>query len=483
VASEKAKKDGVQRRKKSFNEMLRPRSSKDAKSSSPSTIDDQVPDVQHERGTSFESFGSMQDARAAGERIADLERALEVARQEQSALREELEKVRQHSQAQRDNMDDYRHQFSATYTRNPQRTSTPPRSMEIDYEPETSPRSFHRQREDLMEQNYDLRNKLAGLQEQMVEQDTLYRNKLEQAISRGQNDWNELTGRLHHSEKESQERLQQLLDLKHSISSLTRMETQATDSELAEKIDQLYHRIREWVIGNFRRTKLDLSNISSETAEALRLIHPDYTKIDHTDRLAFYQSIVASTLMRLFREPVMIGLPETGPLAHIRQLAVFIHDSGPEYREWRRTTIRALEKSEAQQSVREERDRVLRRLAVDIERQLRELTSTKLSSTAQVALVTMLRDAADLQHTLMLQKAQYQVHYYRHQADGNVIFDDNRMEPVNDVDTMDDDGDTFTERKFTFCVFPCLEKFGDEFGEKMEVRNVLLKARVCCGVG
>jgi hypothetical protein len=57
------------------------------------------------------------------------------------------------------------------------------------------------------------------------------------------------------------------------------------------------------------------------------------------------------------------------------------------------------------------------------------------------------------------------------------------MEIINDVDDMDDDGDTRIERIFSFCVFPCLEKFGDEFGEKVDVRNVLLKAKVCCGVG
>jgi hypothetical protein len=59
------------------------------------------------------------------------------------------------------------------------------------------------------------------------------------------------------------------------------------------------------------------------------------------------------------------------------------------------------------------------------------------------------------------------------------------MESVNDLDNMvDDDGDVDpSDRQFLFCVFPCLEKFGDEWGENSQVSNVLLKARVCCGVG
>src|SRR5207253_2342420 len=148
------------------------------------------------------------------------------------------------------------------------RPGSPLTSPHMEYEQETEQcRSFNKQREDLIEQNYELRGKLAELEQQLVEQDALYRAKIDRELSKGQEEWNELTGRLHHSEKESQERLQQLLDLKHSISALTRMESQVTDSELAERMDQLYHRIREWIISNFRRTKLGKFISTSNTSD------------------------------------------------------------------------------------------------------------------------------------------------------------------------------------------------------------------------
>jgi hypothetical protein len=50
------------------------------------------------------------------------------------------------------------------------------------------------------------------------------------------------------------------------------------------------------------------------------------------------------------------------------------------------------------------------------------------------------------------------------------------------TNSMDEDDD-LGRRQFMFCVTPCLEKYGDEWGENAEVVNVLLRARVCCGVG
>jgi hypothetical protein len=463
--------------------MLRQKVSKEASSSSPPTPDEreveeqQQQQQQHARAGSIGSIKSIQEAKVA-DRIADLERALALARDNQYALQEELDKVNQHGVVYRETIADYRRQLSDTYN------SPRPTSPQIDYEPDVSPSpSFSKHQEELVDENYDLRSKVAQLQYQLAQQDALYRTKLDEAVFKGEADWNELTGRLHNSEKESQERLQQLLDLKHSISALTRMDSQVTDSELAEQLEQLHHRIREWVISNYRRTKLNFSNLSQETIRALQGIHPEYRKIDSTDRLAFYQAVIANMLMHILREPLCIGLPESGPLAAIRQVATYIHEAGAEYHEWRRTTIRALEKSDINYALRQEREETLHRTAGDIEHQLFSLTSTNLSIYARSQLLAILNSAADLQKSLLLQKARYHLHFFRNHVDGPTSFDEQRMEIINDVDDMDDDGDTRIERIFSFCVFPCLEKFGDEFGEKVDVRNVLLKAKVCCGVG
>ncbi|KAF2105332.1 hypothetical protein BDV96DRAFT_376991 [Lophiotrema nucula] len=492
ASSSKPKKDEVHRRKNPFHEMLLHKSGKEPSSSIPSIQDenedghDQDPhsERQHTRNTSIESIKSITESRVA-DHVAELERALAVARAEQDALREELDKVRQHGVVYRETIEDYRRQLNDAYHHNHSHGSRS-ESPIIEYEEEVEPhRRRSRQREELIEQNYELRSKLADLQEQYVAQDAAYRHRLDQQMSTRDSEWSELTVRLHHSEKESQERLQQLLDLKHSISALTRMESQVTDSELAERIDQLYHRVREWVISNFRRTKLDFVNVSKDTLKALGSITSEPASIDSTDRLAFYQSIVSSYIMQLFREPICIGLPETGPLAPIRQLAAYIHDAGSDYREWRRSTIRALEKSIAKQQLQAEKERVLHNLVGEIRDLLFDLTSVNLSQPAQASLFGILLTAADLQQALLLQKAQYKVEFFRNfrneEGEGHrTAFDPAQMENINAE--MDED-DVFKEKTLSFCVFPCLEKFGDEVGENSQVRNVLLKARVCCGVG
>lgn len=461
----------------------KPGKEKDGRSSASSTQDDG--DEEADPGPEV-----ITDTKAA-DKIAELEQTLVVSREEQNALREELAKAREHGLVYKGTIEDYRRQLAVRYqTQSPpgafhpnsRPTSRRSNSISMDYEQEVDPRrSLTFQREDLVEQNYDLRSKLAQLQDQLMSQEALYQSRIEQARSRSETEWNELTSRLHIAEKESQERLQQLLSLKSSISSLTRMDSQVTDSELSEGLSQLAHRVREFVISNFRRTKLELSSIPTETVRALEAISPVYKTIDPTDRLALYQALISSAMMHIFREPIIVGLPETGPLAPIRQLAAYIHNTGADFREWRRTTIRSLEKSEAKHTLHQEKVKLVHRLSSEVGHQLFTLTSINLTQNAQSTLMGMLNATADFQHTLLLQKAQYRLHFFNGQ-EGH-LFDEGRMESVNDLDGgLDEDGDV-VQRRFAFCVFPCLEKFGDEYGENTEVRNVLLKARVCCGVG
>lgn len=448
--------------------MLRPKPGKEAIDSNASTSEE------------LEQHPTVVIEPNAMDRLTELERALEAAKEEQEAMREELEKIRLHSQVYRDTIEDYRRQLSSAYPHNmpTPHLQTPPNT----HTTEDLPRrlSHGSQSESLIDQNQKLRTRIYDLQEQIAERDDALQSvQPSQARSRSSIEWDSITVRLHNTEKESQERLQQLLDLKHSISSLTRMDNQITDSDLAERADQLYHRVREWVISNFRRTKLDFSNVPVDTLRALRAIHPYYAAIDSTDRLAFYQALLSNGIMPIFQEQLCVGLPDSGSLSSIRQLGPYIEGAGSDYREWRRTTIRALERSEAKQILEREREKLVHRIAGDIQHQFFSITSVNLPSQAQTSLISILNVAIDLQQMLLMQKAQYHIEFFRNQEAKEIVsFDDERMEPVNDIDG---DGDVLVERRFfSFCVFPCLEKFGDEFGEKTDVRNILLKARVCC---
>ncbi|KAF1951093.1 hypothetical protein CC80DRAFT_496376 [Byssothecium circinans] len=502
IATSKPKKEEIQRRKNYFNDMLNHRSSKERepRRSTSSRRAGAGEDATSKRGSSGEGWngeGSNDDH--AAERIAELERALAAVREEQNAMREELAKVKEQGEANHigSTVDSRRsprqshplqspirgafHTDSRPTTPSPNSRSVPIDVDEAGLSPRqirTPRRSFnshhHPHRDDLAAENYDLRAQVAQLQDQIQSHELAYQSRL-----RSEADWYELTSRLHATEKESQERLQQLLSLKSSISSLTRMESQITDSELTESLSQLANRVREWVITNFRRAKVNLNNLPSDVLRALEAISPTYHQIE--DRLALYQALISNALMHIFREPVLIGLPEHGPLALVRQVANHIYDASPEYRAWRRCTIRSIEKREGNALLRE-KEKLMHHLAREIGHQLYVLTSTNLTQNAQSTLEGILNTAADIQHTLLLQKAHYRVLFFRNQDGEDIWFDDSRM--INDFDGgVDDEGDVVLDRKFAFCVFPCLEKYGDEYGENTAVRNVLLRARVCCSPG
>ncbi|KAF1851803.1 uncharacterized protein K460DRAFT_401812 [Cucurbitaria berberidis CBS 394.84] len=475
IAAPNAKKDELPRRRNPFNDMLRQRSGEAADDGRDTMTSPSEREPDHEARPP-------QAAKDTGGKVAELERALAGARQEQDLLREELEKTRQQGQTCQDTIEQLRHQLAETQ----RKADIAPSRISAEHEQDNQVRrSSDRSGDDVFRQNYELRYRLVQVQEQLVAQDAMYRDQLERGASQhDEAEWNELRSRLHATEKESQERLQQLLSLKSSISSLTRVDSQTTDNELAESFSQLAHRVREWVITNFRRSKLNLDNIPAETVNVLKAVTPDYALVGGTDRLALYQAVVTNKLMEIFQEPFVVGLPETGPLAAFRQCAQFIHGAGPEYSEWRRVTIRVMGKNSNVNHARNEgRAGVLHRLAGDVGHLLFTLTSVSITSGAQAGLMGIFNAAADLQHTLALQKAQYQLLFFHNEEGQPTHFDSRRMEPVNDLDTvLDEDGDTLIERRVLFCVFPCLEKFGDEWGEHPDTSNVLLKARVCCGV-
>jgi hypothetical protein len=419
------------------------------------------------------------DARMAA-RVAELERALAITREEQSAMREELEKVRSHRDQDIDKA--WRQPCTSSGAEEHSRDTTEDlddfSNTQDSRQIHGAPQDFQspdRSPDDILRQNHNLRSKLARLQDQLIAHSTL-----ERALPNNDDTLNDLRSRLHTTEKQSQDRLQQLLSLKSSISSLTRPSSQVTDSSLTESFSQLHNRIREWVISNFRRTKMKAGSLPPETVKALSALTPAFESVEKTDRLALYQGLVLSAMMRVFDEVLVVGV---GREAAIRGFAERIKGDGAEYREWRRATIRAIENSDMAESLVQGRNDVLHAIAREIAHLLFTLTSISLTPSAQTALMGILNCAADLQRTFALQKARYQVLFFcEGDDDKHIAFDNRKMEAHDDFDSMDEDDD-LGRRQFMFCVTPCLEKYGDEWGENAEVVNVLLKARVCCGVG
>lgn len=409
--------------------------------------------------------------------IQELGKALDAAREETAALKQQLERVKQDAQASVEiskfqASEAHRHATPEDHVEHHQHTP-----QQSDDEMDDQDSEFHRppsaREEDLINQNHDLRYRLAELQDQLPSQ----AQPLAQPIH-SDADWDALTLRLHETEKESHSRLQQLLSLKSSISSLTRTDAQISDSQLAETFSQLANRVREWVVSNYRRTKMSFDGLPDSIAQLLQSIKVDYRGTDGADKLTLYQAIVSRMLMRIFHEPLVIGMPEHGFYTGLRAFAEHTHSVGVEFREWRRATVRLITKSTSDADISRRRNDDLMRMASQLEIVMSSITSIELTPHARSALLSIMSLAADLQRILCLQKADYRVTFLDSSEGQKHHFDDHTMEPINDPeDAMDENSESHVQREFAFCVFPCLEKHDDEFV------NIIFKARVCCGVG
>lgn len=264
IAAGKGKKEDLHRRKNGLNEMLLQVSAKEGgqlSSSSQSAADDDD-DQLLSADISDPSLNSI-DEMMQNERVAELEKALAVALSKQKSMTDDIERLRNHETVYRGAMEGYKQQLSDEQG---QRYSLHSNSGPKEFEQETDRRrSWGKERMELQEQIYELQGKVAELQSDLLDRDAMWKMQWERERTDRIMERNQLGESLHAAEKEAQDRRKQLLDLKQSISALTRMESQVTDSELTERMDQLYHRTREWVISNFRRSKLSTSRDSENT--------------------------------------------------------------------------------------------------------------------------------------------------------------------------------------------------------------------------
>ncbi|KAH9875205.1 hypothetical protein J1614_004696 [Plenodomus biglobosus] len=406
-----------------------------------------------------------QEQQVRSNRVAELERALAVAKEEQDLLRKDLDAERAHRQADQNMIDKLRSQVAETR----RTTRSPPAEHSTKKQ-----RSSDHPDEDILRENYELRYTVAQLHDQITFQDSA----TDYSGLHTKEEWESLRSRLHVAEKESQERLQQLISLKKSISSLTRMGSHVTDTDLTEAFSQLFDRIRDWTVSNFKRSRLKLDGVPDETRNVLSAILPGSTSVASVDKLALYQAIVSHFCMRLLDEPLLVGLPDTAPLAAFRLCDQELRSSGS-HREWQRATIRAIEQSNVGDMLRQGRDNLVHQIAREIEDVLCTVTSVDLKLGAKSALLSILITAADVQRMIALQKSHYQVLFFRRRDSECLLFDYRKMEVVNNFDDDLEDSHHFRKGVVLFCVSPCLEKIGNEEGENLENRNVLFKAKVC----
>ncbi|KAI8934651.1 hypothetical protein NX059_008342 [Plenodomus lindquistii] len=472
VTASNAKHEEGHRRRNPFNDMLRRRDPDDAVSSR---------DPQHvaDRNAGPGVVASVAREDAESDRVANLERNLAAAKEEQDLMRQELVAVRASRQPDQDLINELRSQLDEK-----QQCIQSTAAQISSKKRRSSSASIDHTNEENLKENYELRYKIGLLQDQVNLQ---HSPRPDHSNSHTEEEWDSLRSRLHAAEKESQERLHQLVSLKKSISSLTRTESQVTDSDLTEAFTQLFDRIRDWTVSNFRRSTLNFNNTPSETMDVVSAMLPNAVNVASVDKLALCQAIVSHFCMRFFEERLLVGLPDTSPsdladaapLDAIRRCDQALQNGGVVHREWQRATIRAIEQSSVGDLIRQSRDNLTHQIAREIGHVLFTITSVSLSQRANSALTNILRTAADVQRMIALQRARYQVTFFRPIERVGFKFDRCKMEVVNDLDNDMEDGSIFAERDILFCVSPCLEKYGDEQGENLETNNVLFKAKIC----
>ncbi|KAF3008730.1 hypothetical protein E8E13_009836 [Curvularia kusanoi] len=479
VSAPKAKKDEVQRRKSSLQDMLRGTAKEsDVGQAATALISPSPASGSRGNATSkplngivsvdqHQSRGHEDPNPSNDDRLKNLDKLLATAREETIALRLELDRVKQDAQASVE--------ISKYQVIDGHRQTTPANNTHYHQTDQQHIGNGMRNREEELEnQNYELRSCLAALQDQLEAQNILQPPQ----ASRSEEDWNVLTLRLHETEKESHARLQQLLLLKSSISTLTRTDSQVSDSELADMLSQLANKVREWVVSHYRRTKMNLDNLPDSTIQVLQSISANYQKVDSADKLVLYQAIVSKILMRILQAPLCVGMPNHGIFAGLEAFCKVAQLHGHEFCKWRRSTIRLIERTNSSDIVDSWRDQELSALAGECEAIMRSISSIEFAPSARSALIGIMMLAARLQRILGLQKAVYSFVVFDalHKQDCHI--DQTTMEPVNDFEySIDECNEPDTQRNFMFCVFPGLEKVEDESGA------IVFKAKVCCGVG
>ncbi|KAL5890067.1 hypothetical protein ACKVWC_005285 [Pyricularia oryzae] len=276
------------------------------------------------------------------------------------------------------------------------------------------------------------------------------------------------------------------------------------DDVFADGFSRLYNGLQNWIISNFRRTKLDLSHADADILEELSSLAPTYKDLAKDTKLPLLQSLVSKILVEMVFDSYFIGLSNDQAKQFSQMEALmgsFVED--PELvNQWRATTLTLLSRN-ASEKMQEGAARQTNAIIARINRLLSGITTdqstTAAASTVQntalrgpsptpldpVARETSLRQlittAIDLACQLSVQRALFRVFLptaTAANADKQTVFDPARME---DVGGLLDEDSLAAGPAVRCAMFPGVVKRGDENGGNLQqYENVISKARVLC---
>ncbi|TLS28974.1 hypothetical protein PpBr36_01806 [Pyricularia pennisetigena] len=281
------------------------------------------------------------------------------------------------------------------------------------------------------------------------------------------------------------------------------------DDVFADGFSRLYNGLQNWIISNFRRTKLDLSRADADILEELSSLVPTYGELAKDAKLPLLQSLVSKILVEMIFDSYFVGLSndQAKQFSQMEALMVsFVED--PELaNQWRASTLTLLSRN-ASQKLQEGTanttnaviTRIYRLLSGIIADQPTTTTTTAAAAAAaqntalrgpspapldpaarEASLRQLITTAIDLARQLSVQRALFRVFLptaSAANADLQTTFNPSRMEDVGGL--LDEDA-LAAGPAVRCAMFPGVVKRGDENGGNLQqYENVISKARVLC---
>ncbi|EPE27296.1 hypothetical protein GLAREA_03211 [Glarea lozoyensis ATCC 20868] len=257
-------------------------------------------------------------------------------------------------------------------------------------------------------------------------------------------------------------------------------EEQVSDEAVAEGWGKLGNGLQNWVIVHFRRVKIDTSTATPETKTHLTTLLPNHASLPATCKIHLIQSLLSHLLLTHIFSAYFPGLP-TPHAASLESLETYLSTFGPPetLNAWRAQTLSLLRRAPP------ESDALTSSLTAELNTLLHALTSLPSTPARDASLLPLLHSAITLTQLLRSQKARFEIHMPAIAASaGDATKGGDSME--FDPETMEDVGgseDEGGEREVKLVVWPGVIKYGDENGERVDLRNVVCRVRVLCGEG
>ncbi|KAL2256607.1 hypothetical protein VTK26DRAFT_1415 [Humicola hyalothermophila] len=303
--------------------------------------------------------------------------------------------------------------------------------------------------------------------------------------------WERARESLARRDEEIQALRAQVRGLKEWVSTSTRADGQAqtSDEVFAEGMARLGNGLQNWVLVNFRRSKIDLAGADADAVQELGRLVPMYEDLASTSKIHLLQSAVSRILVEHVFNAYFIGLSSDAAqqLKQTEALLTSLASSPESINQWRSLTLTILHKKDVHDKMQPETAAVTHTVMRKVNTLLDAITTTNTPSTEtrNQGLQALITSAIDLARLLAVQKAVFAVDMPVAQPYQRVLFDPDTMEDIggggedDDGDEDDDDDDGGSRRAEICCVtFPGLVKRGDESGNHLQYRNVIAKARV-----